>query len=368
MRRTPPALAILAVLAAPAGAAEPSAPAWAGVWQGTIGNLPVRVCLQASPGGYSNGSYYYLSRKRPIVLEREDDGNWSERDGGDVTGHWNLAARTTDSLAGDWRQGARRLPIALTRMAFSQADDRPCASDAYSAPRVVPARVLRRPARLGAFAYTELTYDVGPNFEDVSIVSFAYPESEPGDRAINAALRFDPALRDGDADYLGCFEGALGSLGVDGDFQAARVPKLAKRDFLVVQESFGGSCGGAHPDYGYEWRVWDRRDGHEIDLAGWLTDKAIAERGEGKGARRITPALRALAMRHMAITDAECREAVAREDYWFLGLAENGFLMTPALPHVVVACADDALVPFSALAAFLAPAGRQGLARLRGAR
>jgi hypothetical protein len=45
-----------------------AAPAWHGVWQGSVGTLPVRACLQERSETYRNGSYYYLSRLQPIAL------------------------------------------------------------------------------------------------------------------------------------------------------------------------------------------------------------------------------------------------------------------------------------------------------------
>ena len=43
-----------------------------GVWEGTVGNLPVRACFGARIG--DSGAYYYLSRLRPIPLD-EEEGN-----------------------------------------------------------------------------------------------------------------------------------------------------------------------------------------------------------------------------------------------------------------------------------------------------
>lgn len=50
-------------------AADPPQPAWQGVWQGTVGTLPVRACLIRDD--YSHSFYYYLGRLRPILLEQQ---------------------------------------------------------------------------------------------------------------------------------------------------------------------------------------------------------------------------------------------------------------------------------------------------------
>jgi hypothetical protein len=362
------------VLTSPAAAADP---AWHGVWSGTIGTLPVQVCLQAPFEGsdYSHGSYFYLSRKQPIPLSREADGSWSETDAGKETGRWTVVPQGRDRLTGQWRSGKRNLPVALKRVAFDDAaGDGPCGSRAYVAPRVSPIKIVRKPETSGGFAYTKLTYDVGPSFSDVTIESFAFPETRPGDRAINAALLYDPAKPEGDADYVGCAASAAGSLGGDGEFIATRGLELITREFLVVQENSGGFCGGAHPDYGYQWRVWDRQSGKPVALAAWLNDKAIAERPEPAGeggadsSAQITPALRRIALRHIGKIETECRETLDQADYWSFGLAAGGLVMTPSLPHVAAACGADAVVPFAEVAPFLTPSGKAQVARFNKSR
>lgn len=342
-----------------------AAPAWHGVWQGTIGTLPVRACLQERSETYSNGSYYYLSRLRPIALSHEDDGSWSEEND---SGRWTVTAGASGRLTGTWRGAGKSLPIALARVALN-GDDDPCGSTAYIAPRLRPAKVVSKPARKDGFAYTELVYDVGPSFPEVGISSFSYPPTRPGDAAINAALRLDPSKPEGEADYAGCMKMALASQGRDGDFQFTYTPDLVTAEYLSVAANSGGFCGGAHPDEG-EWHlVFDRTSGKRIDIARWFTARGLVpEDGEkGTSIRQITPALKALALGHFPFgrgEDADCREAVSSEDYWEIALTRRGIAFTPSLAHVVQACEDAALVPFAELAPFLSPEGRAGSARL----
>ena len=51
------ALAALTLLATPPAAQDAPLPPWDGVWKGTIGGLPVMVCLQKGGGDWSLGSY-----------------------------------------------------------------------------------------------------------------------------------------------------------------------------------------------------------------------------------------------------------------------------------------------------------------------
>lgn len=361
----------LAMLLAPASAGAASAPAWHGVWQGTIGTLPVRACLQQRGSGFANGSYFYLSRLRPIPLSREADGQWTEEvDGaGPSTGRWTVRSAQADRLVGTWRGGGKALPIALRAVPLTEADESPCGSGAFIAPRLRPVRITPQPANHTGFAYTELTYDVGPSFPDVSISSFAYPANRAGDAAINTALRIDPASPEGPADYAGCMKQALGSLGRDGDFHIRYAPDLVTPEFLSVAVSSGGFCGGAHPFDGTWHLLFDRVSGERIDLSRWFTSLGFSagQTEDAASVRRITPELRALALDRFPFgrgEDAQCRAVVSEADYWNLSLQHRGISFTPSLPRVVQACADAALVPFAELAPFLSGEGRQGAARL----
>ena len=240
-----PILAILGGLLASPALAEAPPPAWEGVWRGTVGTLPVMACLNNNGGEFSRGSYYYLSKMQPIALEHAANGSWSEHgEGGEkVTGTWTVAPRAGGGLSGEWRSGARTLPITLTRVATGSTDDGPCGSVGYIAPRISPVRQAAKPASKGGFSYSEVTYNVGPHFEGVTISSFSYPATQPGDRAINAMLRLDPAKPADPANFVACMQGALGNSGTDGDFAFSYAPGFVGRNFLSVAVDEGGDCG-----------------------------------------------------------------------------------------------------------------------------
>lgn len=365
MRRLLAALALLGP-AAPASAAD-APPAWQGLWQGTIGTLPVRVCLSRD-GEWSHAAYYYLARMQTISLDAEKDGSWSEHAAGDgkQTGRWTLNPTADGRLSGEWSAGAKVLPIALTRAGAMADQDDPCASRAFLAPRIRPVKLVTKPKKTGVFAWTEVTYDVGPGFGDVNLASFTYPATRPGDAAIIAALRLDPDRAEGEADYVGCFSGSIRSLGNDGEFDITLDPRFASPAFLTVGVHSNSFCGGAHPEYAYWWRVYDRADGSRVDFATWFKSTAVPpqERYAGSDELQLAPALRALALKRMKISDAECADTVKDSEYWFLGLDKAGLIMTPSLPHVAAGCADDAILPYAALAPYLTAAGKAGVARL----
>jgi len=365
VRRLVASLALIAAVPAAAqDAATPPQP-WEGVWQGTLGTYPVRLCLSQRSETWSVGAYYYLSQLKTIGLDRQDDGSWVEKAGnsGAVTGRWTLRP-SGNALSGEWKQGAKVLPLALTRVA-ADISDGACGTREFLEPRIQPVKLRETPKALGKFAYRELTWDVGKGFPEVSLTSLAYAPVQPGDKAINAALQLDPAKREGDADYVSCFQGSLGSLGNDGDFSFGYALRAATSAHLTVTANAGGFCGGAHPYADYWWLTFDRKTGQKVDLGTWLTPAAVPRSDwfEDSAQRPLSPAFRKLLMRRLRFEDAECRTVVSEAEYWNIGLDRTGLVFSPSLPHVAQACGDDAAVPFAELAPWLSAAGKAGAAR-----
>lgn len=365
--------ALLGIVLALIGTSPARAAGEQGVWQGTIGTLPVRACLTRDEDGkWGTGSYFYLSKLKPLRLEAADRGpDLIERAtlGVERAGaRWRVVPKGGDALGGEWRSGARSLPITLRRVPAAKSDDGPCASDAFLAPRLRPLRVTSAPVVQGALRYTKLTYSPGPAFPDVRLASFAIPEMKPGDKAINAAVRLDPTRRDSPGDYLSCVRQALAQTGTDGDYSAELTPSAVPGDYLSAEVSIGWSCGGAHPDNASYSLTFDRRSGREVRLAGWLLPSAAAppESDDRGHSVRVTSAFRDLILKRFPFDPqaAECRESVAEEDYWTVALTATGLGFAPQLPHVVQACEDTAVVPFGELVPFLTPAGREGASRL----
>lgn len=359
-----------ALFAAPLRADEPTQPAWAGVWQGTIGALPVQACLQQSGGGWSFGAYYYRSQNKIIRLTHEPSGAWTEHPGWEdkTTGAWQISANGAQ-LSGTWQQGAKQLPIALSRVALT-ADDaaQPCGSRAFIAPRLRPVGMTRKPARNAGIAYTQIDYHVAPWFSEVSITSFAIAPTMPGDAAINRQLLFDPNKADSPADYVWCMSQQLGSTGSDGDFSVGIEPFALTEHFLTAKSYSDQSCGGPHPNSDHSWGIFDRTTGKLLDLARWFSVKGksktpFSATEAGFSQLQITPALRRAVMRRMKL-EPDCREGISSNDYWYLGLTSKGMVFAPALPRVAMACGEDVVVPFADLAPFLSPYGKANLARL----
>ena len=364
------ALAALMLLATPLAAQDAPLPPWDGVWKGTIGDMPVMVCLQKGGGDWSLGSYYYLSQMKPIPLRRDEAGNWAEEanGGGPPTGTLHFI-QTDNRMDGEWQHGARHLPIALKRVATKKQDDfMTCGSYEYSAPRVRPITRTVKPALVKGAAISRIEYKPARWFEGVALATIAIGPSMPGDRAINAQLEPNPGKPNGFApgDYLSCMQGALNGGGRDGDYDFAYdLAELAPTFLRVIAQS-GSYCGGAHPNNYYWWESFDRQTGRRIDVMRWFTAKAAPRHDAVAGDTEIelTPALRRVVLRHLRFEVAECREAVANADFWFAGVTAKGVIFTPALAHVEMACTNDAVVPYAELTPFFSAEGKKALGRL----
>ena len=355
--------AIVALIGAPLAQAQ-EAPLWESVWRGTIGQYPVVACLARDGLGEGRGAYYYLSKRSILRLQAgTGEGRWQE----DAAEHksapaWKLNAPSGSALSGTWSDGAGRdLPVAMTRVAYG-ADEGACGSRAFMAPRLGPVKIGRKAAMKAGLAYEALNYDVGDQFDGVSINSFALVPKLAGDAAINRAVALDPLKPEGKADFAACLSGSIQSIGMDGDFSLDIAPAPVPGDYLAAQLSQSYSCGGAHPDAFTQDSVYDRRSGAEIALWRWIAPSALRA-GTGS-ARELAPKLRTLVLLKSPRSDAECRDVVRQNNSWGIGLTAFGLAFTPQLPHAVAACADTTKLGWNALAPFLSAMGKAGVRRI----
>lgn len=361
------------LLASQAVAEQPAAPEWVGAWRGTIGALPVSVCLEAPRESWTHGAYYYHSRMRSIGLERQADASWIEHGegGAEITGTWRIANEGADRLRGEWQAGGRQLPVALERVPVAALPDpqtSPCGTREFFAPRIRPATLVQRPLRLGSFDYTGLTWNVGPGFADVVLESFEFPAARPGDAPINAALRLDPDKLVGAGAYLSCVMDAMQFGTSDGDYQVINEPIHASRAFIGVKAYNGGYCGGAHPFHSYGYQTWDRETGGQIQLGEWLRPEAFARvryPGSTDTSYQATPAFARFLASHIRFDEPECRSMVEEEQFWDIGLTDTGMIFTPGLSYAATPCIDDAAIPYAQLTRWLNSVGRAGVARAR---
>jgi len=365
MRWLAAALALL--FAVPATAQDK--PEWVGVWEGNVGTYPVRPCIDVWGDGPARGSYYYLSQLEPIALSEEDgEGGWIERSG-DSEAEWNFTELTGTAMRGNWRQLRITQPFALRPVAWTEGEwGGPCSSAAFLAPRVGGGTVESEEAFLvgGGVGIPDLPrftvhrYRPPPHLDEISVEAFTIPGEQPGDVAINAVL--EAALPRGtvEDEFAQCLGGAIAALGTDGYFEHTLKPVMFSRVFLTVEDSSSTYCGGAHPNHWTAYRTFDRQNGEELDLFGWIGEPRI------DGDDSVLPeALRAEVAAVLSEAEGECGELAEDASYWSLGLRQDGMLFWPDLPHVATACEEAILLSWDQMQSFLDAEGRAGLARLR---
>lgn len=364
-------------------------PAWAGVWQGTVGKAEVRVCLQSSYA--SQGAYYYTRYLKLIPLAEPE--KKPKADAASVvlnetmlkgkakpgaapaqeTVVWALRASADGrSLEGHWRSSTKELPVRLSRMAEPAPDKKaaaqdapnPCESDAFNTPREQPARVVSSQAKTenGATAYRALSLDFGDRYA-AEVGSFELLRDDEGARRFNAAMR--KALAGEQDSVFGCTRSALGQFGSEGDYTVRVEPALIGRHWVVVRNGGSDSCGGAHPNAYTGYQTWNLDEGRTLDPWTWFGPKGAKVSMQGEGDSRyasveISDALKALLAKAWPRDDEGCKEVPEESGtHWTVYPSPKGMVFMPELPHVIFACTEEVTLPWAKVLPMLTPQGRK---------
>lgn len=350
------------LLAQQASAAPVTEKSLDGVWQGTIGPAPIRVCFNQERGPF--GLYFYLSHLNQIPLRQVDAAKAvlveGARDDDPAAARWSLPDVGRDAISGSWSQGKRNLPIALKRVAgrFSE-DETPCGSEIFHRPQLAGITTVRKAATLDGHSYTRLILDHHGHFGDsISVETFALDGLTPAIARINATLAeaLDPRRDDS---WFACIRMAGNSSSNGGDEQSLTEPRMISGKYLSVRQQIAGFCGGAHPDSTDVPLLFDLMSGREVTLFDWFNERAVKrEHLEGEAAPFVTlqPAFRKMLTTGWK-ADSECREAVASQDVWSVALTRAGFVLAPDLPHVVQACGEEFTLSFAKAEPFLNAGG-----------
>lgn len=360
--------------------ANDDAPApWEGVWDGSIGDLPIRLCLFEPGYGDSGtngiGGYYYHRHLRIIHLDQSSPKAWAEEQQGQPDAKpisWKFDKIGEAAISGTWSQGSRRLPLQLKRVPVEKLSgedewqgETSCGSKTFIAPRATPPTITKTAAQKDGKDYDKLVIDVGTHF-DVTLEYFALRGDDPGTEKINARLKKAVNGFDG-TDYLSCMSGALSMHARDGDFSIFAEPAMIGRRWMSAAISYGDYCGGAHPNHGSYTLNFDLDTGEEEYLITWFNGAEPAPEQDGYGASQPIPgALRDLVMTRwpteFAAESPECEEVARESNYWDLRLSRDGMVFTPSLPHVVTACEEPLTVPYAELAPLLTDEGKKKIA------
>ena len=265
---------MLAPLLALAAAAAPTPSELPGIWEGTVGTLPVRACFSRRESG-DFGAYYYLSRLRLIPLDAEDgaDGAFREGAGTDQDSpRWVIERADADRLTARWTGGARTLAVRLSRVARMEDDESPCSSPVFHQPRLEGVRTVTTRGSLDGVDYSRIRLDVRERY-DVSVETFALDGEGEATQRINTAL--GSSLAGSPPQWFECIQDSLGYNNFEGDLAESLAPTMITSRWLVVSHQWEGFCGGAHPNSSNNYRTFDLASGREVNLHDWLVEGAV---------------------------------------------------------------------------------------------
>lgn len=377
MRRLLLASALLLGLAAPAlFAASATAaqdewsappPAWEGVWQGSVGALPIHLCLDNTPS-QTKGAYYYDRVKKLLRLVPGDaEGQWFEQESDERNGaSWRLAMQGRD-LVGTWRLGSRQMKVRLKRIGGPSKDfDGPCGSIQFHRPRIAAPRLTAKPGRVDGTPYKGWTFKPGPWLEGVEISTFTLDSASPGAVRVNALLRAALPKADGSGEWLECVAASVNASSLDGSYYKAIAPVVANQSWLGARESGDYDCGGAHPENVNLPRTFDLAAGVEVDPLDWFGAKAVRREnvGEGRILKSLTPAFVAAMLRGWKNEESECDQAMREQKYWSAGIERGSLVFSPQFPRVILSCSEDIKIPFARLQPWLNEKGKAAVATL----
>lgn len=361
---------MLGALLAVAAAAQAAPAGLPGIWEGTVGNLPVRACFVRRE--FSRfGAYYYLSQRRLIALDAEEGAEGAYREGGGAGGdgpRWLIEQAGPEALTARWTGNGRTLPVRLRRVPFVEGEEGPCASIVFHQPRLEGVRTVATPASLDGVAYRRLTLATEGRFE-TSLQSFALDGSGAAAQRINAEL--GRGLAGDPPQWFECIQNSLSHSPFEGSFDERLEPAMFTRRWLSVSHHWDGYCGGAHPDSSNAYRTFDLGSGVEIDLHDWF--KATAVKREhlaevNEDSRTLEPAFRDVILQGWRAEAEECDEVVRSAEFWNIGLTREAFVFSPSLPHVAQACWEEFPVPFARVQSFLTEEGAEHVRTLQGER
>jgi len=357
----------LIAIAAAAAAAPAAAADLPGIWEGTVGNLPVRACFVRREWSRF-GAYYYMSQRRLIALDAEEGADNAYREGGGDGAErprWLIEQAGPDTLSARWTGNGRTLPVRLRRVAHVEGEEGPCGSIDFHRPRLEGVRTVAAPASLDGVPYTRLTLSTGDRFE-IDVQTFALGGSGEATRRIDAELGRELA---GDPpSWFQCIQDSLSYSAFEGSFAERLEPVMITRRWLSVSRHWDGFCGGAHPDSSNSYRLFDLTDGREIDLLDWFNATAVKREhfeGVDEDSKTLEPAFRDVILQGWRSEGEDCDEVIRGAEYWNIGLRRDALVFSPSLPHVIQACWEEFPVPFARLQPFLTEEGGENLRTLQ---
>lgn len=322
------------------------APNQVGVWEGTLGKLPVAACFEPKGGG----KYYYVNHGEDLKLEAsaKNPQEWAEiaDPDGDAkpTGTWTVQSVTDTTLTGSWQDlaGAKTLPVKLQRRPLSdEGTATACESAAYRRPHFnhLPKK-YGAPFTSGGHRFRPLT--VYPKVELVELLDQT-PALSPLRNALDRHRDSIIAARED------CMKS-----GPHAEYSLISSVGYANATWITLRDRGGYECGGAYPDGISDALTLEVATGKTVDLHQWL-DKS--EKKQAELMRKV----------HAGYPgSAECAEGLKTWPGWHIWPTQQGLVFEPDLPHVARACTEDITLPYAQVEPYLNSVGRRAVRNITG--
>lgn len=316
-----------------------AAPAWAGVWRGTLGKAPVSVCFE--PEG--KGRYYYSAREAELILEPIGDlpDVWQETppDSDKITGYLSLYTHP-EKLDGHWTdpKGQNRLPIDLKQVSSKTRVNDACYSAEYHQTQLVSQKIQAgQKQTIHGKSYRIL------QAKGVSGVELQEPLNK-GEQAVARQLKRD--FEANRLDRLNCL--------ADGKFNEYENNSdviLWTDTWLVISLSGETFCNTPHSNPFEGADVYNLSSGNKIEPESWFTPSVWKSKYRKIAAN--SPLGQTVIKYLPPDLEQDCRDGVNENEFYSLWPTPKGMLFKPFLPYILKFCSAESVVPYTKLKPFL---------------
>lgn len=339
-------------------------PNWKGVWKGKLGKQEITACFQLDEGNlFQLGVYYYSKYRQPIQLDLDRD--IVQADSSlmlhEANGAWVLTMSNNDLLTGTWSNKNKQYAMSLTRVPIANKDevDEPCGSAEFNNARKIKPQFVTTTGTINGIQYRIVT-----DKNDEGIASFELIGTDKMTGSINQQLRKDLEATIDEA--FDCANGVLGRFGEKGDYSSTTTPIFITKHWLSMAVSTDEFCGGAHPDGGTTYKLWDLDTGKPDDIWTWFNARGAQQRNgyfmQGPELANLLASLWPKSADSGA--DHECDDAEGMAS-WDIHPDATGLVFSPELPHVIQACAEDVIIPYKDLLPMLNEHGKAAAASIQ---
>lgn len=351
MRTKSAVLALFILSGSVVSAGLPTESSMHGVWQGTLGDQQIRVCLDSF-----EPSYYYLRHSWGIPLYEVDADRKSlvETSKENPTGVWTLNLPIGNRLEGQWSdaQGKRAKPIRLTRVTVISKNTGSCSGeangyvDAYNVPRVSSQRIT-----VGAIKEFE-----GKRYREVSaakqhVTTIELLEDGESLARINSSLH--DKLTRGIAGYFECqtsLERDGGGKDRDPNFGVEVQLKFWNSRWMSVVETNSWEAAGRGPIGNRFPTTWDIATGKEVMLWGWVKHPKVENDQDpsvGSPSQELVREIESQMHDKCSVHDGKYKLGLGKKGIVFFTLESGRGL-----------CTDEIEIPYQRLQRFLTKEGK----------